>query len=792
MLKHRKWLIIAAAFALVVSSYPILGAAEGNGEGQAEVQAAETNTAETAGESTSGAAGTTETSTTGADTTAAAGTTAATDTATAAPAVSLTPITATKKMIENEQYELYIDEKTGNIRVVDKRTTAQWLGSPQVPRTTMPNNKKFIDSPVHVRYTEGSDIVQTYTLKEAKNKLAIKKQDDGSVRVTFTFTKEKLTVAVEYRLTEDGLTVTIPDKAIKEKGTAKLVSIEALPFWNAASGEEQGALFIPDGSGALITYKKEHPQYFAGYSETIYGADTNYDQANYTEVFSDEWRKAMWKKEKIALPVFGNYRGGIASLGIVQNGQYDAKINATPSGIRAISLYRTSTEFLYRKQDVIFIGTSGQIPFFQAERMKGDREIRYLLLQGEDANYVGMAKAYREFLQEEQDVKAVKQDGVPLNIRLYGGLTRDDVIGTTFVSMTTFEQAKTIIDDYAAQGITDLELTFEGWSEGGKYGDQPDHFPVEKKLGGEKELKELSAYAKQKGAELYLQANYARAYSESDGLAKKKDAIRGMDREVKENPNFYVSDRWNNDDQMFYLLKPERVVNDHVSKELDDYAKLGIDGVQLSYWGEMLYSDLDPDSVTQRSQTAETWAKATSDIQSAVGRTAVDYGFAYMLGRVNRIDNAPLDSSHFIYEDETIPFYQIVMHGLVPYTAKPANLRDDSVGEMLRMLEYGALPSLELTSEPTSNMQRTMEERLWSSEASSWLAPSAKEYKAVAEVYQHIAGKAITNHEKLSRKVYRTTYEGGTQVLVNYGDSDASHDGVTVPAQSFAYRGGGN
>ena len=58
-----------------------------------------------------------------------------------------------------------------------------------------------------------------------------------------------------------------------------------------------------------------------------------------------------------------------------------------------------------------------------------------------------------------------------------------------------------------------------------------------------------------------------------------------------------------------------------------------------------------------------------------------------MLGHVNRIDNAPLDSSHFIFLDETIPFYQIVMHGLIPYTARAANLRDDSAAEMLRMLD---------------------------------------------------------------------------------------------------------
>ena len=175
-------------------------------------------------------------------------------------------------------------------------------------------------------------------------------------------------------------------------------------------------------------------------------------------------------------------------------------------------------------------------------------------------------------------MKAIEQKGVPLNIRLYGGIERDEIIGTTFVKMTTFDQARALIDDYAGQGVTDLELTFEGWSEDGVYGDQPDHFPVEKKLGGAKDLRELAAYAKEKGVSLYLQANYARAYEKSDGMSKKKDAIRGMDREVKESPNYFVSNRWNNNNEMFYWMKPSRVVENHVNKELDDFADLGIEG----------------------------------------------------------------------------------------------------------------------------------------------------------------------------------------------------------------------
>ncbi|RCW48937.1 DUF5696 domain-containing protein [Paenibacillus prosopidis] len=785
MRKQRKWLIIAALL-LVVSIFPHFGTAEGNIQVQAEEDTGNSKT-ETSESSTVTESGTDTAVAEGEKTEEAASTEAAEPAA--AGEVKLYPVSAVKQIAENDSYEMYIDEKTGNVRLVDRKTKAEWLGTPQLPRTTMPNNKKFMDAAVHIKYTEGSDTVQTYLTKEKTNKLKIESIENGA-KVTFQFVKEKLEFAMEYRLLEDGFELTIPEASIKEGGKAKFVSIEPLPFWNAASDKEEGAIFLPDGSGALMKYRASHPQFFAGYSEMIYGADPAYVTQSHENI-DQMWRQRLAPKEKIALPVFGNYRNGVGSLGIVTQGQYDAKVNGTPSGIRAIPYYRTSTEFVYRWNDVIFIGTSGEIPFFQGDWIKGDRQTRYVLLQDERADYVGMAQAYGKYLQAEQGVKPVEQAAVPLKVKLMGGILRDEVLGKTFISMTTFDQAREIIDAFQQKGIANLELTFSGWSDDGLYGDQPDHFPVEKKLGGAKELKALAAYAANKGVSLYLEANYARAFSESDGMKKNKDAIRGMDREVAPSTDYYIGSRWNRDSRLYYWMKPERVISKHLNKELDDYAKLGISGVHLAYWGDTLYSDIDAKSLTARSETASAWVNAADAVREAAGGASVDYGFAYMLGHIDGISQAPLDSSHFIYNDETVPFYQIAVRGLVPYSANAINLRNDAQNELLRMVEYGALPSLELTYEPTTKLQRTMEDRLWSSEYTTWLDDAAKQYKELEQIYTAISNQAIADHEQLGSSVYRTTYANGTKVIVNYGSDQASIDGISVPAAGYVMQNGG-
>lgn len=782
MRKQRKWLVIAVLL-LVVSIFPHFGTAEDKLQVQAEADAGKNEAAaqETAADADAVTSAAEEAPA------------EAASTGTAVPAaggvVKLYPVSATKEVAENAGYKMYIDEKTGNVRLVDKRTDKEWLGTPQLPRTMMPNNKKFMDAAVHVKYTEGSDTVQTYLAKEKENKLKIE-TIDGGAKVTFQFVKEELEFAIEYRLVEDGFELTIPEASIKEAGKAKFVSIEPLPFWNAAADTEDGAIFLPDGSGALMKYSAKHPQYFAGYSEIIYGADPAYVTQSHENI-DQMWRQKVAPKELVALPVFGNYRSETGSLGIVTRGQYDAKINGTPSGIRAISYYRTSAEFIYRWSDVIFIGTSGEIPFFQGNWIKGDRQTRYVLLQDKEADYVGMAKAYGKYLQQEQGLQPAEQTEVPVRVKLLGGIMRDEVLGSTFISMTTFDQAREMIDAFQQKGIANLELTFSGWSDEGLYGDQPDHFPVEKKLGGAKDLKELAAYASSKGVSLYLEANYARAYSESDGMKKAKDAIRGMDREVAPSTDYFVGSRWNDDSRLFYWMKPERVISKHLNKELKDYAKLGISGVHLAYWGDTLYSDIDPKSQTSRSETAAAWVKAADAIREATGGTSVDYGFAYMLGHIDGISGAPLDSSHFIYNDETVPFYQIAVRGLVPYAANAINLRNDAQNELLRSVEYGALPSLELTCEPTTKLQRTLEDRLWSSEYTTWIDDAAEQYKELEQIYEAISNQPIADHEKLSSNVFRTTYANGTKVIVNYGGAPATIDGISVPAAGYLMQNGG-
>ena len=48
-----------------------------------------------------------------------------------------------------------------------------------------------------------------------------------------------------------------------------------------------------------------------------------------------------------------------------------------------------------------------------------------------------------------------------------------------------------------------------------------------------------------------------------------------------------------------------------------------------------------------------------------------------------------------------------------------------------------------------------------------------------------VRGQSIVDHRGLQEGVYRTTYENGLAVVVNYTDEDYSHDG-TVAAKGYS------
>ena len=62
----------------------------------------------------------------------------------------------------------------------------------------------------------------------------------------------------------------------------------------------------------------------------------------------------------------------------------------------------------------------------------------------------------------------------------------------------------------------------------------------------------------------------------------------------------------------------------------------------------------------------------------------------------------------------------------------------------------------------------------------------ADDYAWLSEALDGCWGQPITGHERLAEGVVRTTYAGGTRILINYNRFDVTlADGRTIPAQQY-------
>ncbi|MDQ0114469.1 DUF5696 domain-containing protein [Paenibacillus harenae] len=690
---------------------------------------------------------------------------------------------------ENGKFQLYWIDAFGQVRIRNKTTGKEWSGVPKTEKALPPNQVKLISNSLVIYYTEGKEIVSTNPAKE-KAVVNASSIDDG-LRIDYDFETLGLKLAVMYRLTDQGLDVTMPFSLIEETSNKRLTGVELFPFLDAGAPGDPGALFVPDGSGAIMTFDEKKSPSVDFYSEYIYGGDHAFQKAVYEQVSALRFETiAKSPREKIALPVFGLYKGNRAFLGIVTQGAADAKINAYPAGVQNIPLFRISTQFVYRQGDSIFVGANSEVPLMQRDMIPGDRSIRYIFLEDDKANYVGMAESYREYLLKEEGVAPSSDLQPRLQIRLFGGVEQTEVIGNSFVKMTTFEQARTIIDRFIAAGVPNLEVTYEGWSADGLLGDQPAHFPAAAGLGGNKELKKLAAYLKEKDIPLYGAANYVKPFSESSAVKPGRDAIRGLNKEVM---NVYKP--WVTNMQMsrelYYLLKPWRVYDRYIDKEAGKFSDVGFTGVQLDYMGEMIYSDLT-EPVFNRAQTIEVWRRSMDHMRESTGRSAVNYGFSYALGHVDRINDIPVDFSQYIYLDEAVPFYQIAIHGLIPYSATPANLADDPRVYKLKLLEFGAMPSYKLSHSPTSDLRRSRIDAVFNGAYQNWIESATAEYEEISSILEPLAGLSIVDHELLASGVKRTTYEDGTSIIVNYNPGEVRVEGKAIAGFGYKVLKGGN
>ncbi|MEK0315793.1 DUF5696 domain-containing protein [Cohnella sp. 56] len=593
-------------------------------------------------------------------------------------------------------------------------------------------------------------------------------------------------IPVEYRLDGNQLVATIVGQDVKESAGNKLTRLELLRFMGAAGPSDEGYMLIPDGSGSLIHLNNGKTKDDA-YVQRLYGADLTNSDRNRPQI-----------SETARLPVFGIKSGERALVGIIEEGDAMASIQADVGG-KLNSYNYIYGSFLLRSEDSVLMPGTGSrlntVQLVQATRYKGNMSVRYGFLYDGEASLGGMADMYRARLlggEQPTDAKRSGANGaLPFFLDVAGDIPiRKSVLGIPYASMeplTTFRQAGAMVSQLNDKQVGNVNLRYLGWFNKGVNHKVPTHLSVDGAIGGAAGLKSLADSVVQAGGRLYPDVAFQKVYQDGGAFSPAKDAARFVTKDpAKRYPYDLARMRQTADKKPYYLLSPSRLAP-YAESFAKAYERLGIPGLSLRDLGDDLHSDYR-DGRTYDRQAAE--AEVVKQI-AALSRTAPDLlvagGNAYALPYAAQIVDAPLGSSGFNLADETVPFYQMVLHGYVDYAGEAMNLGDEQDPELqlLKLVEYGASPHFLLTDAPSSKTKYTAFDDWYSIGFQDWADTAAELYARVAQALQSVRGARMSSYEKLQEGVYKTGYDNGRTIVVNYTDAAYRADGIVVPAKSF-------
>lgn len=674
---------------------------------------------------------------------------------------------------ENINFKLYLDKSALAIKLVDKSNNYVWSSAVAQDKLSTLNLEwqRMAQSLLTAEFINPAGAIMRSPLKHASAKKPVIKTNNNGFSATVQFYEAKVELTVEVELTEKGLKVSIPDDSIKELANNKLNKIYVMPFFGATSSDEvPGYMFIPDGSGALIRYSKPK-NYLASFNSRVYGDDIGMKrEATFNQ------SPLQTEKMNLTMPVFGAAHGGRqnAFIAIAEKGDAFMEIEASPAG--AITDFNwVSAKFIYREQYTQPTSKSGgAFTAVQNHINKVDATLEYVMLNNEEADYVGMAKAYRDILKKNSSLvdKSDSKSPIKLNVE---AIMAEPIKGL----LTDKTQVMTKVSDVSlwAKDLDNEKIPYSmvlwGFEDKGINGHKLNSLRVDRAVGTDNLLENLYNEFKAKGNDLILRKELMTGYSNQ---TKKNQIAFHIDGGLigKEEPYKPLYTQR-------YYEKPA-AISDFIKKI--DTLPVYYRNIALSTMGEKLYSDFSRNNKIYRNDMMEEISKILNTAESKSDKLALYEPNAYALKNADVIFNVPMNNSNFIYETDSVPFVQTVISGNIDFYSPYLNFGTNTIEDVLKLIDYNAYPSYMLTEEYTNKLAKTNLDDIYSTRYNDWKPYITKTYKLVSGILQEVKGKEVIDRIIPQDGISITIYEDNTAVVVNYTNKSFTYKNVTVEGLS--------
>ena len=646
---------------------------------------------------------------------------------------------------------------------------------------------------------------------------------------------------IDYKLTNDGIIVVLDTDSIviEKENDYCLANITILPYFGSASlnsdlddkGNTQydnGYLFLPDGSGALIRFEDLIAKSQTGkLVSSLYGPDYAYYQITSKNV------------ETYTMPVFGSVNTSGANntgyFAIIEDGDALASItaNAEKYYISAYASFKYAEHDTYDLADAFSGGASSstKITVVSDNYYDGEYKIYYKLLTDQrladaygiedtyDASYVGMSKLYRDYLIANGSIKKMTstKENTKLFLEVFGSLkVKEQVLSfpvTVSKELTTFNDVIEIQKELAQSGVKNNSFILKGFYNGGLNSTYPTEVKWQKVLGGKDGLNTLLTDAENNGYNVALDVDLSYSYSTKwfSAYSSDKHAIRTLDDRYTTKREYYAPT------QMFERTSGVAVSSASFISLFQSFVK-SVDDTKIKTLatraiGSDLNSDFDEEDYYSREDAKDKtvqFLKFATKLNSRRFDLIVDTGNAYAIPYASSVLCAPLDSSKFIKASESVPFYGMVYHGSLEFAGNALNMEGDEDYMFLKALENGASLYYTLAKNKDNVAQLKFDQtynKYYSVNYESLKSSIIENYNDYNKVMKDKQNVFISDHRFLNdedsdcKVTYRdgaainnswvvlVVYENGEGFILNYNSQDVIVEfegkSYSVPALDF-------
>ena len=600
------------------------------------------------------------------------------------------------------------------------------------------------------------------------------------------------TIVLEWQLKGDGVECTLPAERIEERGGGMVSKIQLLPYMGAAVSTENGYIVVPNGNGALIHFNNGKTSN-AAYNQYVY--DMDLVDAEYTQTQTTQ---------SVRLPLFALCRENSTVLATIEKGASLASISADVSG-RNNSYNNAYASFILRGDEKLVMfgaGETADMPIVEDDLYAETLTVRYTILGEDNVGYSGVANYYRQRLLDQGILTEKAENGdIPFYYDVIGGVKETThTLGVQHLQvlpMTSFDEAAEMAQTLADKGVSNQVMNLQGWMNGGFHHDVADRIKVQRQLGSRKDLEALNDTLAALGGELYADVAFqnvtyiAKRYRYTEESSRYYGAGYSVSFGEVNPANLRRTTSLGYAENLYDLLSP-KFLPWYVGHFIDEMKDIDVSGVSLRDLGYELHADKKRTNVINREEALMIVEAQLDELQGMGKSLMISGGNVYALEGVQHVLGVPMSATEYFIVDESIPLYQMIVHGCVDYAGKAINTltSEDVRAEMLRLIEYGASTRYVFTMEDATEMKYTGLNKYYATTFATWADAAVENYQYVNAALSQVSGERMTAHESLSETLKKVTYSSGATIYINYGAEAAQADGYTIPAKDYLVMGG--